>query len=127
MSGKTISKIIDAQTRADVVTASLAALVREMHNAGISEPVAMACLRDAPEKIEAALTRGAGALVVYRMDADSPRGIVSDQDSRLNAFTAEARAQNAPLFGLNPYRIAVLAKALQAESAATPHAVPTHH
>ncbi|WPZ30304.1 hypothetical protein T8A63_04385 [Sulfitobacter sp. OXR-159] len=117
----------DAATRADVVAASLAMLVRALYEAGVSQPVAMNCLRNAPDMIEAALTRGAGALIVYRLNPDAPRGIVSDRQVRLEAFTAEARAKNAPLFGLNPHRVARLAAAVRADSCPEPHATPTKY
>lgn len=113
MSAQQAHPPVDAQTRADVVTASLASLIRAMRESNVSEAAAMACLRDAPDKIEAALTRGAGALVVYRLDRDGPRGIVGDQDDRLNRFADAAIAENVPLVGLNPYRIAQMALAMQ--------------
>jgi hypothetical protein len=114
-------------TRTDVVAASLAVLVRALQEAGVPQPVAMACLRDAPDKIESALTRGAGALIIYRLSKDQPHGIVSDQTARLEAFTAAARAKNIPLFGLNPHRIAMIATALRLDSRAEPHIASTKH
>lgn len=127
MSDQQSQSLIDTHTRQDVVAASLAVLVRALHEAGVPKALAMDCLRDAPDKIEAALTRGAGALIIYRLNADGPRGIVSDQDKRLEAFTARARADNAPLFGLNPHRIAMIATAVRLDSRAEPHATATKH
>jgi hypothetical protein len=118
---------LDNHTRTDVVAASLAVLVRALQEAGVPQPVAMACLRDAPDKIEAALTRGAGALIVYHLSKDQPRGIVSDQTARLEAFTAEARARDVPLFGLNPHLVARLALAMRADSEPAPRAHSANH
>jgi len=127
MSDQNNQTTLESQIRVDVVAASLAVLVRALHEAGVTQPLAMACLRDAPDKIEAALTRGAGAMVVYRLNKDGPCGIVSDQSERLEAFTAGARAANAPLFGLNPHRIALIATAVRLDSTPEPHIVSTKH
>ncbi len=107
-----------ARLRADVVTASLAVLVRAMKDNNVGDEAAMACLRDAPDKIEAALTRGCGALVIYRLDPDAPRGIVGTADTRLAAFVDEARGAGVPVIGLNPDLVAQLALAMGGDAAA---------
>lgn len=76
--------------RTNVVAACLAVLTREMHAAGLDKQDAFDLLRDAPDKIEAALTRGPSALVVYRLDQAGARGVVTAVESRLNQFTAVA-------------------------------------
>lgn len=108
-----------AVDRADVVAACLAVLIRELHSLGLKREVALAVLRDAADRIDAALTRGPRALVLYRLDRKAPVGIVSDDDARLTTFTAEAEASGAGLVGLNPYRVAVLAAKAKAEGCAT--------
>lgn len=108
-----------AVDRADVVAACLAVLIRELHSLGLKREVALAVLRDAADRIDAALTRGPRALVLYRLDRKAPVGIVSDDDARLATFTAEAEALGAGLVGLNPYRVAVLAAKAKAEGCAT--------
>lgn len=95
--------------RADVVAACLAVLVRELHGLGLKREVALALLRDFPDRIEAALTRGPRALILFRLDRKNPASIVSDDDERLERFTAEAEAAGAGLLGLNPYHVAFLA------------------
>lgn len=108
-----------AVDRADVVAACLAVLIRELHGLGLKREVALAVLRDAADRIDAALTRGPRALVLYRLDRKAPVGIVSDDDARLATFTAEAEASGAGLIGVNPYRVAVLAAKAKAEGCAT--------
>lgn len=108
-----------AVDRADVVAACLAVLIRELHGLGLKRKTALEVLRDAPDRIDAALTRGPRALVVYRLDLKAPVGIVSDDDARLAAFTAEAETSGAGLIGLNPYRVALLAAQAKAEGCAT--------
>lgn len=100
--------------RAHVVAACLAILTREFHSAGLDTQDALDLLRDAPDKIDAALTRGPRALVVYRLDRAGARGLVSESDSRLNHFTAVAEQDGAPLFGLCPAAIADLAAHIDA-------------
>ena len=95
--------------RSHVVAACLAVLVREVHGAGLETQDALDLLRDAPDKIAAALSRGPGALVVYRLDRRGARGVVSDSESRLNHFVAVAEQDGAPLFGFCPAAIAELA------------------
>lgn len=99
------------EQRGAVVAACLAVLTREIYAAGMDRDVALALLRDAPEKIEAALSRGFRALVVYRLDGDgrNARGLVSDRPERLQAFEAQARQDRAPLVGINPALVADLA------------------
>lgn len=109
---------IDAQTRADVATAALAVLVDALRRVGATDSAALTALRDAPEKIDAAITRGRGALVLYRIDPTGPRGIVTDDDARLRAFAEAAARDGAEVLGLNPSRIACLA--LAARGASTP-------
>lgn len=108
-----------AVDRADVVAACLAVLIRELHGLGLKREVALAVLRDAADRIDAALTRGPRALVLYRLDRKAPVGIVSDDDARLATFAAEAEASGAGLIGVNPYRVAVLAAKAKAEGCAT--------
>jgi len=108
-----------AVDRADVVAACLAVLIRELHSLGLKREVALAVLRDAADRIDAALTRGPRALVLYRLDRKAPVGIVSDDDARLATFTAEAEASGAGLIGVNPYRVAVLAAKAKIEGCAT--------
>lgn len=104
--------------RAHVVAACLAILTREFHSAGLDTQDALDLLRDAPDKIDAALTRGPRALVVYRLDRAGARGMargmVSESDSRLSHFTAVAEQDGAPLFGFCPAAIADLAAHIDA-------------
>lgn len=102
---------IDAQTRADVVTAALCVLVDALRRNGASDRAALTCLRDAPDKISAALTQGRGALVLYRIAPADPRGIVTDDTARLTAFAEAAARDGLEVIGLNPHRIACLALA----------------
>ncbi len=95
--------------RSYVVAACLAVLVREVHGAGLKSQDSLDLLRDAPDQIAAALSRGPGALVVYRLDRRGARGGVSDSESRLNYFVAVAEQDGAPLFGFCPAAIAELA------------------
>ncbi|WP_299636397.1 hypothetical protein [uncultured Ruegeria sp.] len=95
--------------RTHVVAACLTVLAREVGHAGIETQEALDVLRDAPDKIEAALTRGPASLVVYRLDPIGVRGIVSDNDAKLRRFVATAEKDNAPLFGFCPAVVAELA------------------
>ncbi len=114
-----------------VITACLAVLVREAHAAGVNRSAVMKVLRNAPDQIDAAMTRGSRALVIYRLDAENPAGIVSDNDSRLERFTTAAESDGAPLVGLNPHLIARMAAGLgnfaipKQQGAA--HVAPTVH
>ena len=63
------------EERGAVVAACLAVLTREFHSAGMDRDTALALLRDAPDKIDAALTRGFRAMVVYRLDGAKARGL----------------------------------------------------
>lgn len=103
--------------RVHVVAACLAVLTREVHGAGLEKYDALNLLRDAPDKIDAALTRGPGALVVYRLDRRGARGVVSDSESHLGHFTAAAKQEGAPLFGFCPGAIAELAAHINAGAA----------
>ena len=103
--------------RPHVVAACLAVLTREIHCAGVEQHDALDLLRDAPDKIEAALTRGPGALVVYRLDPNGARGVVTDSQSRLERFVAAAEHESAPLFGFCPAAIAELAAHIDAGAA----------
>ncbi|WP_291733744.1 hypothetical protein [Leisingera sp. F5] len=98
-----------ALSRNHTIAACLTVLTREIHTAGIETQDALDLLRDAPDKIEAALTRGRCALVIYRLDKSGARGVVSDKDSRLNHFVAVAEQEGAPLLGFCPGAIAELA------------------
>lgn len=103
--------------RAHVVAACLALLTREFHSTGLETQDALDLLRDAPDKIDAALSRGPRALVVYRLDGRGARGLVSDSESRLNQFVAVAEQDGAPLFGFCPAVIAELAAHIDAGAA----------
>jgi len=96
-----------------VIAACVTVLTRQIHAAGMDRAAALEVLRDAPDKIDAALTRGARALIVYRMDGNKPAGIVSDNDARLERFTADAESNDAPMIGLNPYLVACMAAEMQ--------------
>ncbi|WP_215266150.1 hypothetical protein [Epibacterium ulvae] len=95
----------------------MAVLTREIHCAGVEQHDALGLLRDAPDKIEAALTRGPGAFVVYRLDPNGARGVVTDSEPRLERFVAAAEYESAPLFGFCPATIAELATHIDAGAA----------
>lgn len=95
--------------RTHVVAACLTVLAREVGHAGMETHEALDLLRDAPDKVEAALTRGPDALVVYRLDPIGARGVVSDSNAKLRRFVAAAEQDNAPLFGFCPAVVAELA------------------
>lgn len=95
--------------RTHVVAACLTVLAREVGHAGIETQEALDLLRDTPDKVEAALTRGPDALVVYRLDPIGARGIASNNDAKLRRFVAAAEQDNAPLFGFCPAVVAELA------------------
>lgn len=95
--------------RTHVVAACLTVLAREVGHAGIETQEALDLLRDAPDKIVAALTRGPASLVVYRLDPIGARGIISNNDAKLRRFVAAAEQYNAPLFGFCPAVVAELA------------------
>lgn len=97
------------EERGAVVAACLAVLTREIYAAGVDRDTALALLRDAPDKIDAALSRGFRAMLVYRLDGRKARGLVSDRDDKLRAFEAQARQDRAPLVGINPTLVADLA------------------
>lgn len=104
------------QARADIVTACLAVLVREMREARVPENIALDALRDAPSKIDAALTRGSGALVVYSLSPNGARGIVTTDTEKLQRFAFAADLPGCGLIGLNPSRIAALVAQAQHEA-----------
>lgn len=106
----------DAKERHDVTAACLAVLVRYAADAGMTQDATARTLRDAPDKIAAALTRGHKAVVLYRLDPGGARGIVSDRDAALEAFVAEANRDQAPLVGLNPTKVAALAWLMNADA-----------
>ena len=60
--------------RVHVTAACLTILTREVYGAGLETQDALDLLRDAPDKIGAALQRGPSALVVYRLDKLGARG-----------------------------------------------------
>lgn len=103
--------------RSHVVAACLVVLTSEVHRAGLETQDALDLLRDAPNKIAEALSRGPGALVVYRLDRHGARGVVSDSESRLKHFVAVAEQDGAPLFGFCPTTIAELASCIDAGAA----------
>ncbi|PSL21106.1 hypothetical protein [Shimia abyssi] len=100
--------------RAHVVAACLMVLTHEVYNAGLETQTALDLLRDAPDKIEAALTRGSRALVVYRLDKHGARSIVGESDARLKHFVATAEQSHAPMFGFCPAAIAEVANCIEA-------------
>jgi hypothetical protein len=100
--------------RQHVVAAGLAVLVREAHDSGLTREEALTLMRDAPDKIEAALGRGARALVVYRL-GDGARGIVSESDDKLGAFVDAAWREGCAVVGLNPAVIEAVVKTIISE------------
>jgi len=105
-SGEDITRPLN---RTHVIAACLTVLAREVGHAGIETQEALDLLRDTPDKVEAALTRGPDALVVYRLAPIGGRGIVSNNDAKLRRFVAAAAQDNAPLFGFCPAVVAELA------------------
>jgi len=91
-------------------------LVNELKRAGARDVDALRLLREAPDKLEAALTRGKRALVLFRLTPENPRSIVSDDDERLKAFAKEATDDGVRLYGINPTLIAAIAQAARAVS-----------
>ena len=67
---------LEPYMRIQVITAALAMRSREMKDAGTPDAIVIQVWRTAPAKIDAALTRGRDALVLYRVDATIARGIV---------------------------------------------------
>lgn len=103
--------------RTNVVAACLTVLTHEVHRAGLEKQDALDLLRDAPDKIDAALSRGPSALVIYRLDTHGARGVVTDSDTRLKSFEATAKQDGAALFGFCPGAIAELAAHIDAGAA----------
>lgn len=101
------------QNRTNVVAASLALLIREMKVAETPDAVAFKALAAAPDKIDAALTRGPKALVFYRVSSDNVRGIVSDRDDKLEEFARKANAEGASVLCFNPTLIAAIASMVE--------------
>lgn len=95
--------------RSHIVAACLTILAREAQTAGVTREQMIEVMRDAPDRIDAALTRGKSCLVLYRLDPKGVKGIVSDRDDRLEAFSSEAIRDDAPLLGLNPTMVAEMA------------------
>jgi hypothetical protein len=111
------ASIAAAAHRTHVVAACLTILTREVHAAGLETQDALDLLRDAPDKLEAALTRGPGALVVYRLDRDGARGLVSDCNARLTQFADAAERDGASLWGVCPAAVAGVAAYVSAGAA----------
>lgn len=101
------------QNRTYVVAASLALLVREMKVAETPDAIAFKTLAEAPDKIDAALTRGAKALVLYKIAGTAVRGIVSDEDAKLEDFARSAHTEGANVLCFNPTLIAALASMIE--------------
>ena len=101
------------QNRVHVVAASLAMLIREMKIAETPDAVAFRSLAEAPDKIDAALTRGPDALVFYKITGGEVRGIVTEQGDRLEAFARSANAEGASVLCFNPSLIATLASMIE--------------
>lgn len=95
-----------AVARADVVAGCLAVLIAETRRIGLRQDLAFRLLRDAPARIDDALSKGPRALVVYRLDRAAPVALVSDDEGRLQRFVARADDRGAGVLGLNPARIA---------------------
>jgi hypothetical protein len=91
---------------ADIVAGCIAALLVETRRLGLRRDLALRLLCDAPARISEALSKGPGALVVYRLDKVAPVGLVTDDEGRLQRFVARADDVGAGLIGLNPSRIA---------------------
>lgn len=91
---------------ADIVAGCIAALLVETRRLGLRRDIALRLLCDAPARISEALSKGPGALVVYRLDKVAPVGLVTDDEGRLQRFVARADDVGAGLIGLNPSRIA---------------------
>jgi len=97
------------QIRDLVAVASMVMLIREMKLAGTPEAAAAEIMETAPDKIDAALTRGRQALVFYQVDARGARGIVSDDEAKLDAFARRAHAAGSRVLCFNPTLAAALA------------------
>lgn len=92
--------------QADILAGCLAVLIAETCRLGLRRELALRLLCDAPARISEALSKGPGALVVYRLDKMAPVGLVTDDEGRLQRFVARADDVGAGLIGLNPSRIA---------------------
>lgn len=92
--------------QADILAGCLAVLVAESRRLGLRRDLALRLLCDAPARISEALSKGPGALVVYRLDKMAPVDLVTDDEGRLRRFVARADDVGAGLIGLNPSRIA---------------------
>lgn len=101
------------QNRTHVVAASLALLIREMKAAETLDAIAFKALAKAPDRIDAALTRGPKALVLYRIAQTEVRGVVSDQDGKLEEFARSAHAEGVSVLCFNPSLIAALASMVE--------------
>ncbi|GIT86984.1 hypothetical protein [Roseobacter sp. OBYS 0001] len=101
------------QNRMHVVAASLALLIRELKVAETPDAIAFKALAEAPDKIEAALTRGPDALVFYKIADGEIRGIVTDHGDKLEVFARKAQAEGANVLCFNPSLIATLASMIE--------------
>ena len=92
--------------QADIVAGCLAVLIAETRRLGLRRDLAFRLLCDAPGRITDALSKGPGALVVWRLDKAAPVALVTEDEGRLQRFVARANDVGAGVLGLNPARIA---------------------
>lgn len=90
----------------DIVAGCLAVLIAETRRLGLRRDLAFRLLCDAPARITDALSKGPGALVVWRLDKAAPVALVTEDEGRLQRFVARADDVGAGVIGLNPARIA---------------------
>lgn len=92
--------------QSDIVAGCLAVLIAETRRLGLRRDLAFRLLCDAPGRIADALSKGPGALVVWRLDKAAPVALVTEDEGRLQRFVARADDVGAGVLGLNPARIA---------------------
>lgn len=92
--------------QSDIVAGCLAVLIAETRRLGLRRDLAFRLLCDAPGRIADALSKGPGALVVWRLDKAAPVSLVTEDEGRLQRFVARADDVGAGMLGLNPARIA---------------------
>ncbi len=92
--------------QSDIVAGCLAVLIAETRRLGLRRDLAFRLLCDAPGRITDALSKGPGALVVWRLDKTAPVALVTEDEGRLQRFVARADDVGAGVLGLNPARIA---------------------
>lgn len=92
--------------QADILAGCLAVLIAETRRLGLRRDLAFRLLCDAPARITDALSKGPGALVVWRLDKTASVALVTEDEGRLQRFVARADDVGAGVLGLNPARIA---------------------